>query len=72
VVSLLGAGQASSFPEDIKRENLDQHDMAQLRDLKRWIRRKKVEARKNRGKAQKAQEQKAEEVIQLAFEFTKK
>jgi len=62
----------STFPEDIKRETLGQHDLAQLRDLKRWIRRKKVEAGINRGKAQKEQGQKSEEVIQLAFEFTRK
>ena len=62
----------ASFPEDIKRETLDQHDMAQLRDLKRWIRKKKVEARKARKKAQKAQDQKTEEVVQLAFESTAK
>ena len=36
----------SSFPEYIKRETLDQYDMSQLGGLRRWIRKKKLEARK--------------------------
>jgi hypothetical protein len=47
----------SSFPEDIKRETLDRYDMAHLRDLKRWIRQKKVEARKQKARKPKTEQQ---------------
>ena len=42
------------LPEDIKQDSLSDYDMAQLRDLKRWIYKKKVEARKARARGEKA------------------
>lgn len=42
------------FPEDIRQESLSQYDMAQLRDLKRWIQHQKVKARKERQKGERA------------------
>ena len=47
------------FPEDIRRENLDEYDLGELRDLKRWIYKTKLKARKERqrqGKAEKKTE----------------
>jgi len=58
-----------SFPEDIKRETLDQHDLAQLRDLKRWIRRKKVEARKLKRQGDKVKAVQDYKYEQLAMEI---
>ena len=59
----------SSFPDDIKRETLDQHDMAQLRDLKRWIRKKKVEARKLKKQGDKVKAVQDYKYEQLAMEI---
>lgn len=44
------------MPEDIREENLPSHYQEDLRDLKRWIQKKKVEARKERQRHQKAEE----------------
>ena len=41
------------FPDDIKQESLSDYDMGELRDLKRWIYRKRVEARKARARGAK-------------------
>ena len=38
------------FPDDIKEKSLSDYEMGMLRDLKRWLRRKKLEARKTRHK----------------------
>jgi len=57
---------------DIKRETLDQYDMSQLRELKRWIHQKKVEARKAREKRtgeQQANKMVVEEPLQIYFSF---
>jgi len=43
------------FPEDIKQETLDAYDMGELRDLKRWIQKQKVKARKERQRREKAE-----------------
>ena len=43
------------LPEDVRQETLSQYDMAQLRDLKRWIYKKKIEARKARVRGEKAE-----------------
>ncbi|KKM25099.1 hypothetical protein LCGC14_1598380 [marine sediment metagenome] len=50
------------FPEDLREETLSAYDEGALRDLKRWIQKKKVEARKARRRQEKAQdkERKAE------------
>lgn len=52
-------------PEDIKQKELSDYDMGELRDLKRWIWRKKVEARKLRRHQEKAEAkaEKAEVVV---------
>lgn len=58
------------FPDDIKQESLSDYDMAKLRDLKRWIYKKKVEARKARARGEKVeakQEQLAAKADQLKF-----
>jgi hypothetical protein len=52
---------------DIKRETLDQYDMSQLRELKRWIRKKKVEAREQREWADKAEAVQGQRYEQLAM-----
>ena len=49
-------------PEDIRQEKLSDYDMAQLRDLKRWIQAKKVKARKERRREQKHRETPSEQV----------
>ena len=59
----------SSFPEDIKQETLAQYDMAQLRDLKRWIRKKKVEARKLKKHGDKVKAVQDYKYEQLAMEI---
>ena len=59
----------ASFPEDIKRETLDQYDMAQLGDLKRWIRKKKVEARKLKKQGDKVKAVQDYKYEQLAMEI---
>ncbi len=41
------------MPQDIRQRELDQYDMGELRQLKRWIRTKKVEARKARRRQEK-------------------
>ena len=43
------------LPDDIKQESLSDYDMAQLRDLKRWIYKKRVQARKARARGEKAE-----------------
>lgn len=43
------------FPNDIKQETLSDYDMGELRHLKQWIYKKKVEARKARARRQKAE-----------------
>ena len=51
------------FPQDLREESIPDHYDHDLRDLKRWIQRKKVEARKERlrrGKAERKAEEKAE------------
>ena len=59
----------SSFPDDIKRETLDQYDMAQLEDLKRWIRKKKLEARKLKKQGDKVKAVQDYKYEQLAMEI---
>lgn len=51
-----------NVPENIRHETLSDYDMRELRDLKRWIYSKKVEARKNRGRQEKAERAQAEKV----------
>lgn len=62
------------FPQDIKQETIPDYYDQDLRELKRWIRKKKVEARKERQRCQKEgkkDEEKAEvepvECEQLKF-----
>ncbi len=43
------------IPQDIKQERLSDYDMAQLRDLKRWIHKRKVKARRERRKGEKVE-----------------
>ncbi len=50
------------FPDDIRQNELSQYDMGELRGLKRWIRKKVLEARKVRRRQGKAQEQKEPQV----------
>lgn len=42
----------AKFPQDISQDNLSDYDMGELRGLKRWIHRKKLQARKQRAKGQ--------------------
>jgi hypothetical protein len=42
------------MPEDVREESIPDHYQEDLRDLKRWIRKKKVEARKDRQRREKA------------------
>lgn len=42
------------FPEDIRQESLSNYEMGMLRDLKRWIYKKRVEARSVRRKGAQA------------------
>ena len=44
------------FPDDIGKERLSDYQMSELRDLKRWIYKKRVEARKARRRSEKAQD----------------
>ena len=44
------------FPDDIGKESLSDYQMSELRELKRWIHKKRVEARKARRRSEKAQE----------------
>ena len=55
------------FPEDIKQKELSEYDMRQLRELKRWIRQKTLDHRKDRQRQEKAAatEQKEPEVVPL-------
>ncbi len=41
------------FPEDIREKGLDDYDLGELRRLKRWLRKKKVEARRVRRRQEK-------------------
>ena len=59
----------SSFPEDIKRETLDQYEMSQPNDLKRWLRKKKVEARKLKKRGDKVKAVQDCKYEQLAMEI---
>ncbi|KKM98460.1 hypothetical protein LCGC14_1157660 [marine sediment metagenome] len=43
------------IPDDIRRDSLDQYDMEALRDLKQWIQKKKLQARRDRRRGQKAE-----------------
>jgi hypothetical protein len=45
-----------SFPQDIRVEALSDYEMGELRGLKRWIQKKKVEARRARRRQEKAEE----------------
>ena len=56
------------LPDNVKQESLSDYDMAQLRDLKRWIYKKKVEARKARARGEKA-EAKTEPAKAEQFKF---
>jgi len=51
----LGTKALKGMPDDIKQESLSDYDMGELRDLKRWIYRKRVEARKARARGEKAE-----------------
>ena len=53
----LGTKVMKNMPDDIKRETLDDYDMRQLQELKRWIRKKKVETRKQKARKQKTEQQ---------------
>ena len=55
-------------PEDIKRESLRDDQMQDLRDLKRWIYRKRVEARKARAKAEKTEKAQERETHAAKYE----
>jgi hypothetical protein len=55
------------MPEDIREESIPDHYQGDLRDLKRWIRKKKVEARKERQRREKKAEVKPLECEQLKF-----
>ena len=55
-------------PEDIRQESLDQYDMGELLGLKRWIRERKVKARKERRHQEKAEKV---EVVKVECEQTK-
>ncbi|MFQ5827041.1 MAG: hypothetical protein ACE5IA_06765 [Dehalococcoidia bacterium] len=54
------------FPEDLGVETLSDHEMGELRDLKRWIRKKKVEARRERRHGRKAREKEARAELEPA------
>ena len=45
----------AKFPGDIRQETLSDYDMGELRDLKRWIYRQRVKARKARARGEKAE-----------------
>jgi len=49
----LGTKVLKEMPEDIAQRELSQYDMSHLRDLKRWIKGKIVEARKARRRQEK-------------------
>ncbi|MFQ5827096.1 MAG: hypothetical protein ACE5IA_07040 [Dehalococcoidia bacterium] len=44
----------AKFPDDIRQESLSDYDMEELRGLKRWIYKKRRQARRDRKKAKKA------------------
>ena len=48
-------------PDDIKVDSLSDHQMSQLRDLKRWIYRQRVKARQDRRRVEKRKAQAAAE-----------
>ncbi len=43
------------IPDEIRQETLSDYDMAQLRDLKRWIYKKRRQARRDRKRGEKAE-----------------
>ena len=43
------------FPQDIRHESLNSYQLGELRDLKRWIYRQRVKARKQRARGEKAE-----------------
>jgi hypothetical protein len=53
------------FPADIRHDSLSDYDMQELRDLKRWIQKQKVKARKERRHQEKAQKMTAVECEQI-------
>ena len=59
------------FPEDIRVEDLPSHYEHDLRDLKRWIQKKKVEARKERQRREKAEKKVEAEVKPVQCEQLK-
>jgi len=65
----LGTKVMKNMPDDIKRETLDDYDMRQLQELKRWIRKKKVEARKLRKQGNKVKAVQDYKYEQLAMEI---
>lgn len=68
----LGLIKRENFPEDMKpTRDLTNYQKMQLRDLKRWIHRKKVQARKarRRGEKLKAETLEKEEKVSKAEEF---
>jgi len=59
------------FPEDIRQERLSDYDLEELRGLKRWIYERRVKARKDRRRADRAEERQAvaAEYEQLAMQL---
>ncbi len=58
------------FPEDVREDSIPDHYEADLRDLKRWIHKKKVAARRDRRRQAKAEEKletEAAECEQIKF-----
>ena len=50
---------AVEVPEDIRRDSLNSDQLRQLNELKRWLHRKRIEARKERRRAEKRAEKEA-------------
>jgi hypothetical protein len=55
----------NKMPDDVRHETLTDYQMRELRDLKRWIHRSKVKARKERRSQEKSQQkEERQEIIQ--------
>lgn len=61
----------SRMPEDIAEKTLDRYRMGMLRDLKRWIQRKKLEARKARRRQEKAEKPAKQQAVEAEYEQMK-
>lgn len=61
----------SRMPEDVAQKTLTNYEMGMLRDLKRWIQRKKLEARKARRRQEKAEKPAKQQAVEAEYEQMK-